>query len=119
MDGSVTKGRARRALGRDEETYRLHAELCKVLIDPKRLMLIDVLRSGERSVGDLAGEVEMSMPNASQHLAVLRHAGIVSVRRQGTTVFYRLSEPRIAEACDIVHAIVTDRRSAPHEEASL
>lgn len=103
----------------DDTAYRLHAELCKVLTDPKRLMLIDVLRSGERSVGDLAGEVAMSLPNASQHLAVLRHAGLVSVRRQGTTVFYRLSELRIAEACDIIHAIVAERLAAPQKEASL
>jgi ArsR family transcriptional regulator len=51
----------------------------------------------------------MSLPNASQHLSVLRHAGLVATRREGTTVFYSLSEPRIAQACDIVHQIVLDR----------
>jgi DNA-binding transcriptional ArsR family regulator len=91
------------------ERYRLHAEICKVLTDPKRLMLLDTLRGGERSVGELAAEIGVALPNASQHLAVLRSAGLVDGRRTGTTVNYRLAEPAIVEACDIIHAIVTRR----------
>ena len=60
---------------RDPERYRLHAEVCRVLTDPKRLMLLDVLRDGEYSVGDLAEELGCNLANASQHLAVLRSAG--------------------------------------------
>ena len=54
------------------ERYRLHAEICKVLTDPKRLMLLDTLRGGEQSVGELAAAIGVALPNASQHLAVLR-----------------------------------------------
>jgi len=93
----------------DAEIFRLHAELCKVLTDPKRLMVLQALRTGERSVGELADEVGMTLPNASQHLSVMRHAGLVTTRREGTTVFYAMAEPRIAQACDIVHQIVLDR----------
>ncbi len=91
------------------ELYRLHAEICKVLTDPKRLMLIDALRAGDRSVGDLAASIGVTLPNASQHLAVLRSAGLVDSRRMGTSVVYRLAEPGIVAACDVIHAIV-DRR---------
>lgn len=91
------------------ERYRIHAEICKVLTDPKRLMLIDALRAGERSVGDLAGAVGLSMANASQHLAVLRHAGLVGTRRAGTSIHYRLSEPELVAACDIIERIVGRR----------
>ena len=102
---------------RDDAAFRLHADLCKVLTDPKRLLLIDALRHHEVCVGDLAAAVGMTLPNASQHLAVLRHAGLVGSRRDGTTVYYRLVEPRIAEACDIVHRIVADRRRhAPDDQ---
>lgn len=94
---------------RDEASFQLHADVCKVLTDPKRLRLIDALRTEERCVSDLAQEVGMSLPNASQHLSVLRGAGLVASRRVGTTVYYQLVEPRIAEACDIVHRIVADR----------
>jgi len=89
--------------------YRLHAEICKVLTDPRRLMLIDALRPGERPVGELAGAVGLSLANVSQHLAVLRHAGLVDTRRAGTFIYYRLSEPELVAACDIIERIV-DRR---------
>ena len=91
------------------ERYRLHAEICKVLTDPKRLMLIDALRPGERSVGELAGAIGSSLANVSQHLAVLRHAGLVDTRRAGTSIHYRLSEPELMEACDIIERIVRRR----------
>jgi ArsR family transcriptional regulator, virulence genes transcriptional regulator len=91
------------------ELYRHHAEICKVLTDPKRLLLLDTLRGGERSVGELADAIGVALPNASQHLAVLRTAGLVEGRRSGTTVTYRLTEPAIADACDIIHAIVKRR----------
>jgi ArsR family transcriptional regulator len=80
-----------------------------VLTDPKRLMLLDVLREGEHSVGDLADELGCTMANASQHLAVLRSAGLVGTRRSGTTILYNLAEPELAEACDVIHRIVGRR----------
>ena len=91
--------------------YRLHAELAKVLTDPKRLMLLDALRDADRTVGELATALGMSLPNTSQHLAVLRSAGLVDGRREGASVRYRIAEPAIVDACDIVHGIV-DRRLA-------
>ncbi len=95
----------------DLDHYRLHAELCKVLTDPKRLMLLDALRTGERSVGELAETIHSTLANTSQHLAVMRSAGLVDGTRDGTTVRYRLAEPAIIAACDIVRGIV-DRRLA-------
>jgi DNA-binding transcriptional ArsR family regulator len=94
---------------RDPERYRLHAEVCRVLTDPKRLMLLDVLREGEHSVGDLAEELGCNLANASQHLAVLRSAGLVETRRAGTTILYHLAEPELVEACDVIHRIVGRR----------
>jgi ArsR family transcriptional regulator len=80
-----------------------------VLTDPKRLMLLDVLREGEHSVGDLADELGCTLANASQHLAVLRSAGLVGTRRTGTTILYNLAEPELVEACDVIHRIVGRR----------
>jgi ArsR family transcriptional regulator len=105
---------------RDPERYRLHAEVCRVLTDPKRLMLLDVLREGEHSVGELAEELGCTLANASQHLAVLRSAGLVGTRRTGTTIMYNLAEPELVEACDVIHRIVGRRlagRSARVTEA--
>jgi ArsR family transcriptional regulator len=105
---------------RDPERYRLHAEVCRVLTDPKRLMLLDVLRDGEYSVGELAEKLGCNLANASQHLAVLRSAGLVDTRRSGTTILYSLAEPDLLEACDVIHRIVARRlamRSAGALEA--
>lgn len=93
--------------------YRTHAELCKVLTDPKRLALLDALRTDDRSVGELADAIGATLANTSQHLAVMRSAGLVEGHRDGTTVRYRIAEPAITAACDIVHGIV-DRRLARH-----
>jgi ArsR family transcriptional regulator, virulence genes transcriptional regulator len=95
-----------------QERYRLHADLCKVLTDPKRLMILDALRGGERSVGELAATLGVTLANASQHLAVMRNAGLVAGRRAGTTITYRLAEPTIVEACDVIHRIVERRAGA-------
>lgn len=97
---------------REPTHYRLHAEICRVLTDPKRLMLLDALRAGERSVGDLARTIGATLPNASQHLAVLRSAGLVEARRIGTSVHYDLAEPAILQACDVIDQIVNRRVAA-------
>jgi ArsR family transcriptional regulator len=93
----------------DADRYQRHADLCKVLVDPKRLMLLDALRDGEASVSELAQRIGVNLANASQHLGVLRHAGLVAPRRVGTTVYYAIAEPAILEACDIVDRIVRGR----------
>jgi ArsR family transcriptional regulator, virulence genes transcriptional regulator len=93
----------------DVDHYQRHADLCKVLVDPKRLMLLDALRDGEASVSELARRIGASLANVSQHLGVLRHAGLVRPRRVGTTVYYVIAEPAILEACDIVDRIVHGR----------
>jgi len=86
----------------DSLLYERRARICQVLADPKRLRLIDALREVERSVGDLAETLGASYPNVSQHLNVMRDAGVVVSRRDGTTVYYRLAYPQITQACDIV-----------------
>ncbi len=102
------------------DRYRVHADICKVLTDPKRLLLLAALRDGDRTVGDLAASIGASLPNASQHLAILRAAGLVDGRREGAAVRYRIAEPAILDACDIVDGIVARRlaRRAPTRSAS-
>ncbi|MFO8009900.1 MAG: metalloregulator ArsR/SmtB family transcription factor [Dehalococcoidia bacterium] len=93
----------------NSEIFQLQAEFCKSLGDAKRLMIIHQLRDGERSVGDLAEKLGLKQSNTSQHLAVLRNAGIVIPRRDGNTVFYHLVNPMIAKACDMVREVITDQ----------
>ena len=88
------------------EIFRLQAELCKSLADPKRLMIIHHLRDGPKSVGELAEAIGSKQSNTSQHLGVLRKASVVSAERRGTPVRYPLAIPGIAMACDIVREAV-------------
>lgn len=88
------------------ELYSLKAELCKTFADPKRLIIIDELREGERTVGELARVLELPQAVVSRHLAILREKGVVKHRREGTSVYYSLSDQRIGEACDMVHQIL-------------
>lgn len=99
----------------DIDRYRAAAEICRALTDPKRLALLALLRDGERSAGGLAAALGCPLPNASQHLAVLRNAGLVRGRREGTSVLYRLTVPEIVDACDSVSRLAEARRAAPDE----
>ena len=88
------------------ELYTLKAELCKTFSDPKRLMIIEELRAGEKTVGDLAQALSVPHAVASRHLSILRDRGVVKTRREGTSIFYSLVDPRIGEACQLVHQVL-------------
>jgi DNA-binding transcriptional ArsR family regulator len=79
------------------------AAVARALADPKRLCVLEFLADGgERSVGDLSRNVGCQVPNMSQHLSVLRSAGIVASRREGSTVLYRIAD---ASVMDLVGAL--------------
>jgi DNA-binding transcriptional ArsR family regulator len=82
-----------------------YAAVGRALADPKRLCVLESLAVGELSVGDLSARVNCQVPNMSQHLAVLRSAGLVTTRRTGSTVYYRLSDPRVLEAYRLIQTI--------------
>ncbi len=88
-----------------EDERRRSAAVARALGDPKRLCVLESLAAGEVSVSDLAARVACQVPNMSQHLAVLRSAGLVTARRDGNTIYYRLADPRVLEACQLLQAI--------------
>ena len=81
------------------------ALIARALADAKRLCVVERLADGERSVSDLSRDVGCQGPNMSQHLAVLRQAGIVATRREGSTVFYRLADPAVLDAYRILQQV--------------
>ena len=68
-----------------------------VLAEPQRRRILDLLRDGERPVGELVGRLEISQPGVSKHLRVLRDAGLVSVRPEGQRRWYGLRPEALAE----------------------
>lgn len=78
------------------------ASFLKVLADPTRLRILHALQGGERCVSDLLEELPCTQANVSKHLALLRTAGIVEFRRQGTQVYYRIADPAVFSICGVV-----------------
>jgi DNA-binding transcriptional ArsR family regulator len=89
----------------------LQAEVLKTLASPRRLQIVHVLADGPCDVGRLADELGISQPNASQHLAVMRAAGIVESERVGRGVVYRLVDPDVVQACAIMRGVLLRRLS--------
>jgi len=83
----------------------LVAQFLKHLCHPHRLMIVCALVEGELGVGDLERGLSIRQPSLSQHLGSLREAGIISGRKTGKTVFYRLSDDRAAKLVETLHAV--------------
>ncbi|HWH37532.1 MAG TPA: metalloregulator ArsR/SmtB family transcription factor [Candidatus Limnocylindrales bacterium] len=88
-----------------EADRRRSAAIARALSDATRLCVLETLASGERSVGDLSRDAGCQIPNMSQHLAVLRSAGLVTTRREGNTVYYRLTDQRVLDAYRLIASI--------------
>ena len=98
--------------------FEMQANICKSLSDSNRILVIHLLRDGEKSVNTLAAELKISQPNMSRHLAILRDSDLVNTRREGSTVYYSLRSPKIAEACDLVRSILSEQLERNRELAS-
>jgi DNA-binding transcriptional ArsR family regulator len=92
-----------------DEITTLQAEVLRTLANPRRLEIIHRLSQGPCEVGRLAEEIGASQPNISQHLAVLRAAGIVDAERDGREVRYRLTDPDVVVACSIMRGVLQRR----------
>jgi DNA-binding transcriptional ArsR family regulator len=90
----------------NKEIFQLHAEVCKTLSHAKRLEILNILRDAEMSVGDIVREMDIPKANVSQHLAVLRNAGILETRRDGVTIYYRISNSKVIKACDLMREVL-------------
>ncbi len=95
------------------ELYQLHASVCKGLADPKRLLIINELRDGERSVTEICESLELPQANVSQHLATLRDKGLVRPRKDGQRVFYSLTSHKIIQAMDLLREVMADQAKSP------
>lgn len=78
------------------------ASYFQVLAEPTRLRILNLLRSGERNVGELAQECGYTAANISRHLSLMTKQGIVAREGRGTSVYYRLTDESVDELCDLV-----------------
>lgn len=93
----------------EREIYQLQAEICKALANPIRLEILDVVGEQEVSFGELMARLGISKTNLSQHLLVMRRAGIVLDRREGVYAYYHLAYPEVLQACRLLKALLQKR----------
>jgi DNA-binding transcriptional ArsR family regulator len=88
--------------------YQLKAEFFKTLGHPVRIRVLELLGQREHAVSEMLPEVGVEAANLSQQLAVLRRAGLVMTRKEGSGVYYSLTSPRVAELLAVARVILTE-----------
>jgi len=87
--------------------HQLKAEFFKTLGHPVRIRVLELLSVREHAVSELLKEIEIEPANLSQQLAVLRRAGLVTARREGTSMYYALTSPQVSELLAVARSILT------------
>src|SRR5512137_1042698 len=101
-----------KAILTDKAIFEMQAEICKTLTNPKRIEILNALKTDERTVTDLVNILGASKANVSQHLAVMRHKGILTTRREGVNIFYRVANPKVIEACSLMKEVLFEQHAA-------
>lgn len=92
-----------------EILYRMQAGICRVLSHPRRLQILDLLAGGEKSSQELERELGISKMNLSQHLTLMKHAGLVESRTEGRAALHRLAFQEIKDACGMIRSVLAAR----------
>ena len=101
-----------KALITDKAIFEMQAEICKTLTNPKRIEILNALKTEEKTVTELVELLGASKANVSQHLAVMRHKGILTTRRAGVNIFYRVSNPKVIEACSLMKEVLFEQHAS-------
>ncbi len=92
-----------------EDIFELQADICKIFSHAKRLEIINTLKNGELSAGELIDKTSLSKANLSQHMNVLRSKGVVIARREGVNIYYRIANPKIVQACALMREVLLEQ----------
>jgi len=99
----------------DMEVFARQAAICHSFAHPKRLQLLDLLGRGEQSAAVLQKALGISKANFSQHLAILKAAGVVSARRNGRNVYCSLALPEVRQACHLIRGVLRSQIRKQHK----
>lgn len=97
----------------------LHAEICRTLGSAIRIEILNVLRDGEKTVNELAESLGLRQANVSQHLAVLRQRRVVTTRKEGTNIYYRVANAKIIQACELMRQVLLEQLKETEELAKI
>lgn len=96
----------RTASGPAQPIHKIKAEFFRTLGHPTRVRVLELLKGGEMTVGDLQAELGIDSSGASQHLGVMRRQGILEARKEGTSVFYSVRDPRIFQMLESARQVI-------------
>ncbi len=88
------------------EIHVLQADICKAIAHPTRIQILYLLRDGERCVCEIYPTLAIEQPNVSRHLSILKKEGILSSRKQGLKVIYKVNDERIFQLLDLITDIL-------------
>ena len=92
-----------------EKIFELHADVCKVFSNAKRLEILNTLRDKEMTASELIEKIGLSKANLSQHMSILKSKGVVLTRREGVNIYYRISNSKITQACDLMREVLLEQ----------
>jgi len=92
-----------------EQIYELHADICKIFSNAKRLEIINAMKDKEISASELIDKIGLSKANLSQHMSVLRSKGVILTRREGVNIYYRIANPKIIQACHLMREVLLEQ----------
>jgi ArsR family transcriptional regulator, virulence genes transcriptional regulator len=95
--------------------FRMHAELCKAMANEHRQAILHAICNNEKCVGELATEIGISVHNVSQHLRVLKERRLVASRKEGQTVYYRVTNQKFMEACALMRQALIEQHQEQGE----
>ncbi len=101
-----------------KEIYELQAGICSALAHPVRLEILDILGESEKNASELLDTLEIPKANLSQHLSVLKEAGVVQARKEGLYQYYSLGLPGIKEACGMLRVLLMTRVTQEEKQNS-
>jgi len=93
----------------DERLFSMEAEFFKALAHPTRVRILKLLRDDEKCVCEFTEDLDIEQSNMSQHLAILRKQGIVSFRKEGLKVIYKINYPQVFDILDLVEEILVSQ----------
>lgn len=102
----------------DLEVFERQAAICRAFAHPKRLQVLDMLGRGEQKTSKLQKALGISKANFSQHLAILKAAGVVTARRNGRSVYCSLALPEVRQACHLIREVLRCQIRRQHKIVS-
>ena len=96
----------------DKRIFELQANICQTMANAKRLEIISILCDREVSVGEIAEKMDIRTANLSQHLSIMKAKGILTSRRDGVHIYYRIANPKVVKACSLMKEIMMEQMEA-------